>query len=385
MKRLTTIFALLLSTVGAWAKDLYNVYFYSPYPDIYGATVIEHITLPRTLSQAELTKVMAELKHNEDPNYLFTGNFNSSGDGKVVCENSEITINEAFSGSLPISIEYFMELVKTDPMTVEFTPGETPDTWLFEMTASDILLTPDLYYCLDEEATEADNETNYGAKTDVFLKRTLKTGGWNTFAAPFAISTPTAVFGEGVKVKQLMNSTLVDGVLTLTFADATSMAAGTPYLVKVADEVAEPIFDDVDQNYTLNTVSAGVVNFVPTLGKALVQGDGDNVNNAQTVLYLGGGNKLYHPTVVNKTANEDSYMKGFRAYFQLKGEAAQSARSFTIDLGDSEPTGIKLIGNKSMVVEETDGATYSLDGRQFNSKPRQKGIYIQQGKKLVIY
>ena len=73
-------------------------------------------------------------------------------------------------------------------------------------------------------------------------------------------------------------------------------------------------------------------------------------------------------------------MKGFRAYFLLKGEAAL-ARAFSIDFGDGETTGIIAIGTDRAA--STDNATYTLDGRRI-SKATQKGVYIQNGKKVII-
>ena len=70
--------------------------------------------------------------------------------------------------------------------------------------------------------------------------RTLQTGGWNTFCAPFSIDTPT-----GWTVKELTGSSLADGTLTLTFATASSIEAGKPYLVKVSDAVANPTYSGV--------------------------------------------------------------------------------------------------------------------------------------------
>ena len=84
--------------------------------------------------------------------------------------------------------------------------------------------------------------------------------------------------------------------------------------------------------------------------------------------------------MVNDTENESSYIKGFRAYFRLKDEAA-TARAFRIDFGDGDVTGISTISADSKAT--TSDATYTLDGRRI-SQPAQKGVYIQNGKKVII-
>ena len=111
------------------------------------------------------------------------------------------------------------------------------------------------------------------------------------------------------------------------------------------------------------------VDFIPTLGATTIP-DGDT----KAVLFLAANNTLLNPSAL--PAN----MKGFRAYFQLKGDAA-SARMFAMDFGEGETTGIIAIGTDRAA--STDNATYTLDGRRI-SKATQKGVYIQNGKKVII-
>ena len=122
---------------------------------------------------------------------------------------------------------------------------------------------------------------------------------------------------------------------------------------------------------------------MPTLGKELVTGDGTNASDPKTVLFLGAENKLYNPTVVNDTEQEASYIKGFRAYFQLKGSASLApARAFVMNFGDGEATGIITVSAEQPATVR-DGI-YDLQGRKIEGQPTQKGIYIVNGKKTVI-
>ena len=52
-------------------------------------------------------------------------------------------------------------------------------------------------------------------------------------------------------------------------------------------------------------------------------------------------------------------------------------------MGDAEITGVKLISGNRLAVSEA-GAWYDLFGRKFNSKPTQKGLYIHDGKAVVV-
>ena len=113
------------------------------------------------------------------------------------------------------------------------------------------------------------------------------------------------------------------------------------------------------------------VDFIPTLGATTITGD------VKSILFLGASNKLYNPNA------ENPQMKGFRAYFQLKGEAASLARAFSIDFGDGETTGIISVNGSGLMVNGYDSC-YDLLGRRIEGQPIQKGVYIVNGKKTVI-
>ena len=221
---------------------------------------------------------------------------------------------------------------------------------------------------LDETTDNTAKLTDWNdIKADVTLTRTLQTGGWNTFCAPFSTATPS-----GWTVKELSSSAFDSstGELTLTFGAAESIEAGKPYLVKVTATVANPVFEGVTVSSTTTTTETTAVDFVPTLGATTIP-DGDPKN----VLFMAAENTLKHPSSL--PAN----MKGFRAYFQLKGDAANAAR-FNLDFGNGETTGISsLTPDASPKGEES---IYSLDGRRLSGKPAQKGVYIVNGKKMVI-
>ena len=221
---------------------------------------------------------------------------------------------------------------------------------------------------------------NNGIVFDVTLNRTLQTGGYNTFAVPFSMTIP-----NGWTVKKLTDSEFNSstGVLSLTFEnETTGIEAGKPYLVKVSANVANPTFEGVKISSTTTPTSTTAVNFVPTLGKTLVTGYDTDAGNAKTVLFLGAGYKLYNPTVVNASEQEASYMKGFRAYFQLKGEAAQAPlQSLVMNFSEGATGIISATLNDS--AEGTNGEYYDLQGRRIEGQPTQKGVYIVNGKKVI--
>ena len=242
--------------------------------------------------------------------------------------------------------------------------------WQFTMPAYDVEVNTELWYRLSE--TASDNETKYGTKTNVFLERTLQAGGWNTFCAPFAISNPATVFGEGVQVKAFSGSSLSGNTLTLNFTDAATIAAATPYLIRLAGESNVDLtadgkeFAGVTQSWTPVDVNPdeGVATFKAALAPVpMTAGD-------KTILFVSGGDKLTFP-------NTNNSLKAFRAYFQLSESV--EARAFAMSFGDE--TGISLTPNSS---PKGEGSIYSLDGRKLNGQPTRKGVYIKNGKKTVI-
>ena len=132
-----------------------------------------------------------------------------------------------------------------------------------------------------------------------------------------------------------------------------------------ATNVANPTFDDVIIVNGTTTKETTYADFVPVMNPTMLTG-GD-----KSVLFVTGGNTLTYPSA-------DGNINGFRAYFQLKGGAAASARAFTMSFGDE--TGISTaLGDKQTTV-----GTYTLDGRRINGGPTQKGVYIVNGKKTII-
>jgi hypothetical protein len=153
----------------------------------------------------------------------------------------------------------------------------------------------------------------------------------------------------------------------LNFENATEMVAGTPYLVKVTSDFdfSAQALPNVEVSKELHPVTSTYIDFIPTLGKTTIEGV-----DAANVLFIATGNKLKNPSEM------PAYMKGFRAYFQLHD--AVEARSFALNI-DGEITGIDATLVNS---EKVNSDVYDLQGRKVNAA--QKGVYIVDGKKLVI-
>ena len=218
-----------------------------------------------------------------------------------------------------------------------------------------------------------------GYATTVTLKdRTLyKDDAWNTICLPFSLdaiqlaASPLA----GADIRALSSGSLSGETLTLDFTPATgegavtSITAGTPYIIKWAngDDIVNPVFNGVTIDKTKHDVSFTGGKFVGTY-------ESQSFTNANTsILFVGDGNSLFYPKA---GASIDAQ----RAYFELSD--GQLARAFNLNFGDSETTGI--LSTTNLTNYTNSNAWYDLSGRKLNEKPVKKGVYVQNGKKVVI-
>ena len=221
-----------------------------------------------------------------------------------------------------------------------------------------------------EDNTETIKLCN-GMIFDVTLNRTLKAGGWNTFSVPFTVSHEEMlkVFGENAKVKMLRSSSYSDGKLSLFFTDGWILSAGLAYLVKVENDVVNPTFTNAtisDYIYPGEPDNPwSCVDFLPVINPVTL------TPGAKTDLFVVFGNKLTYPV-------GGSTIKGFRAYFHLKG-AAVEAQEFVMEFDDDEAT---AIGSINTELSEGGKACYDISGRRVADTSR-KGLYIVNGKKVV--
>ncbi|MBQ9163646.1 MAG: hypothetical protein IJ163_02600 [Bacteroidaceae bacterium] len=209
--------------------------------------------------------------------------------------------------------------------------------------------------------------------------RTLyKDGNWNTLCLPFDVDYFDGTPFEGATVKTLSSSKFSNGTLTLNFSDANAIKAGMPFIVKwaVGDDVVNPEFENVTIKGDSNTSTAtDAVTFQGIYSPLSIAAE-DN-----TMLYMGAGNTLYYP-------NGEMAIGAFRAYFRLNegitGGDLTSARGAKIVLNfdDEEATAIENLNPAH--ASEGEGSWFTLDGRRINGKPSQRGIYINNGKRIVI-
>ena len=226
---------------------------------------------------------------------------------------------------------------------------------------------------------------NVGKYCEVTLSdRTLfKDGNWNTICLPFDVD----LTAEDCPLDGAIAKTLTDATVTkdesathiaLTFGDAvTTLEAGVPYIIKWAadpdnKDVYEPVFTDV----VMKNVPLAYRTLSFAEGKVQFTGyyDAFAITATDDIFYLAADNKL-------KNGGTGRIMKSCRAYFQFSDDAS-TAREFVLNFGDGEATGITTT-NYTDAAPKADG-WYTVDGVKRSVEPTRKGLYIQNGKKVVI-
>lgn len=223
-------------------------------------------------------------------------------------------------------------------------------------------------------AEDADNAAaiaaNDGKSVNIKLDRKLSSENWNAVCFPFSLNSEEVaeMFGETASIRRfhrVENSEMV-------FVEATEIEAGVPYLFKPASDVDGSIFfrgsisaANTPAEYTDN--AGNVYRFVGVTGKTEL---------LPTDVMLGADCSLYYPDAETEGAN---IINGMSAYIQMP--EGMDAGRFTVNT-DGVPTAIDSLEPAA----EVSGMIYTIGGQPVGRcvKSLQKGIYVVNGKKLVV-
>ncbi len=253
----------------------------------------------------------------------------------------------------------------------------TPDDITFN-----VKITEKTYTILDETSTTAPVAS--GGAVDIMVKRTIKANEWSTLVLPFDMTEAQLkeALGSDVKLAEFEDYEAEytgDDVtsLTVNFV-ATNLSDGFyanyPYLVKTSKDITEFFVTatiDPDEEDAVAEFTNG-----KTGPKKEVYGKLIGTYHAGDAIPADGlflsGNKFWYSTGA-------TIIKAFRAYFEfievLSGVAEAKVR-FMVDEDAAAIEGI--------TPDMENGVWYTLDGRQLNGKPTEKGVYIVDGKKVLI-
>ena len=165
---------------------------------------------------------------------------------------------------------------------------------------------------------------------------------------------------------QLYTITAVaDGKATAT--ELTISPANTAILVKNLSDTETKTFLLIPTEETADNVTA-YAGFTGTLEATTIPASTDN----QTNYAFNGKQFVYVKNSIDVAAN--------KAWLEVG--TPNSARTLTIVFDDSNATGLKAIDNGQLIMDNDDW--YDLNGRKLNAAPKRKGVYIKNGKKVVV-
>ncbi len=141
---------------------------------------------------------------------------------------------------------------------------------------------------------------------------------------------------------------------------------------KTGSDIVLLTFSGVTIDNTRKNVETNYVDFVGHFSPVDIEGED------RSILYIGDGNKLYYP-------NAAMTIKSCRAYFLLKGiEVGNDVTSASMFFGDETTTSL----SEELRVKSEEYATatswYTISGIKLQGKPTAKGVYIVNGRKVVI-
>ena len=239
-----------------------------------------------------------------------------------------------------------------------------------------------------------------------FADRTLKANEWNVLVLPFAI-TPLEFCNAKCVVtantEEYVNDYAVFNVLKSADQSKNSMKFGltlneipanTPFLVKPSKEIKfmrTKVDGETSTNYYLTftgrkveykevpAVTKDGVNFIGTYKNQTVKG-------GAKIMYM-GADDAGHYTFFTATDNGEAFdinLGSTRAYLDFTGTALGDAAAPTILVEEADGSTTAIVGITADGVAVAAEGWYTINGIKLQGVPTEKGVYINNGKKVVV-
>ena len=273
--------------------------------------------------------------------------------------------------------------------SIEILTGETHD-----VTSAVILSFTRPLILPNDSEENSQNITEGDYYPNVKLKgRTLyKNGNWNTLCLPFDVTIENSPLA-GADARTLTEASITEGegglTLNLDFYEneddpITTLNAGVPYIIRWLETegtIENPTFSNVTIsqvkpiNYDNEAQGARRVRFIGTYDAMTIGGED------KSILFMGVNDDnesvLYYPN-----GDEDTLIGAFRAYFKIgDNDQVRILTAFNLDFGGDKTGILNIEGSKQSAQH---GAWHSLEGVKQQGKPARKGLYIHEGRKVVI-
>lgn len=242
----------------------------------------------------------------------------------------------------------------------------------FEITANNYFAIDDVVVAKDELSETGNNkyfiDANKTKTMNVHTYRMLKGGIWNTLCLPFDVTKATmeTALGENQNIKMRTYSSYDATNKIMNFdavADNATINAGTPFLIKLNNDVANPTFESVIISNTADTVvNHNGVKFIGTYS-------GRDLNIDGTHLFI-----TTDGTVAKPASNTQNHLKGLRAYIEVPSGTTTPSR---LNI-DGETVDIQQID------ADNDYSTVVYDLKGLRLERPKKGLCIKDGKLIFI-
>ena len=222
--------------------------------------------------------------------------------------------------------------------------------------------------------------------TITFSSRTLDAGVWYTLVLPFDITVAKFSQACGYAIVDMFDQTSNDGKVRFNLFMG-NIPANTPFMFKLNGDkinLNQVVIDDVTIDYDPEHADPDDDVQFSTDGNPYIT-DGTNV----LLGFYGkkADNKLNAGEYYLGNASDNKWKPAESDNVKLDGGRAKlvlaaNAREILIEEPDGSVTAISCITADGVAVE-ADG-WYTLNGVKLQGAPTQKGIYIRNGKKMVI-
>ena len=285
-------------------------------------------------------------------------------------------------------------------VTVEEVEGENDNAnYAFTFVAGDLTIAASALVLDPTDATLATKIANAESTGETYAVTfdhlEMNINEWYAMVLPFDIDPLEMVneFDRYVIFNELNKDMTTDQEIKFTL-NLKPIPAGTPFLIKFAPKAGDApdavvdwsvggiAFDTKDINATITDVENGYIKFTGSYTSEHLQGLKES-NGGEKVWWLGNSALGKKNTWLKpKTNARDT--EPMEAYLTAVGKEWTSyAPNFTVEDFDGQTTSIKSLSVDQINNLKTDGL-YNLQGVKMQNVPTQKGVYIQNGKKVVI-
>lgn len=231
-----------------------------------------------------------------------------------------------------------------------------------DLKCIDFLYSSNTDYCVPWGFTAAQVRTNRSLTKDL--------SGAYSVCLPFPMPVPA-----NSRVYSMSANTLPEGDKVMFRIISGDMAANTPYLVMADEDVS---LDFQNANGTSIPTTENAAPMSTTIDGVTINGTFARISNSEAIsqsIYVLQSNNEWKPIT---TQNTSVTVPPFRAYLTFDNPPQAS---FSIAFTDEpDPAHVERIPTERY----NNGCWYSLDGRRFPSAPTQPGVYIMNGRKMVI-